>query len=102
VKVTRIVRVNSYGVGGCSFTVTFKGVGYRVPGLKDTVIPRITTRWASMSGDDKELYITSGYFASPEEAAKWIEDLTREVKEYCLLDEQVRQRFGALEGESAI
>jgi len=101
-KIKRIVKIGSFGVGGCSFTVTFKGVAYREPHVIDSPTPRITTDWSSMSGNEKELQITSRYLNSPEEAAKWIEELTKEVKAVVNLDKGILQQFSALQGESDI
>jgi hypothetical protein len=102
VKIKRIVRINSYGVGGCSLTVTFKGVAYRDGSTVDSPAPRIDVEWSSMSGDDKELRISSRYMKDAIEAAKWIAELTDEVKEVANIGVKFRQDFEALEGETEI
>lgn len=101
-KIKRTVKINSYGVGGCSLTVTFFGIAYRQSGVIDAPSPRITTDWSSMGGSNKELQLTSRYLQSPKEAADWIEKVTEEVKQVVALDKQTMHEFEALEGESLI
>ncbi len=98
-QIQRIVKVNSFGVGGGCLAVTFKGVAYRPSGFLDSPSPSLKVGWSGMSGNDKEFCISSRYFPNAKEAAEWIEQLTNEVKEYASIDKQFLSEFSALEGE---
>lgn len=99
--ITRIVRVNGFGLGGCSITVTFRGVNFHVCDYIATHDPRVNVEFSPIN---KECQITAfEAFVSAEQGQKWIDDITNRVKaSSCFFDHEYRHEFKALEGESTI
>ena len=101
-QIKRIVKINSFGVGGGSLTVTFKGLAYHQPGVTNSPSPSLNVEWSSMTGSNTELIISSPYFPTAKEASDWIDRLTDEIKKYIGITKESQDEFAALEGESII
>lgn len=93
---TRKVEVADIARGGVSLRVLFN--------IMPSKWPSLHTPYQSAGGgaDQGEFLVYSPRFMLVSEAAKWLVELTEEVKTLCVLDREITDLFRKLEGEEII